>query len=240
MTRILLLTIVLSTALTSSRLTAQMFSVGDSPQRVSNSNSFFRVGYGPVVFNYTGDASDPFGTTLLEVDASALNINLETPGVSLSLTLANKLTGLDEKTLFDFGFILSNNFTFIRGQKISAGVPIKLYSSLTNANNDRAQENFNQVNFALGGGGFINLRFAEKISFTNELTPGYGFSNSSGGFFGGSMFFVTGKSRLNFLNLIGRRTLSIGYDYNFRSFDIDEELYDFDYTSHQITIGISL
>lgn len=241
MKRILLLTIVsFSFLLPSESALAQMFSVGDSPQQRTIANSFIRFGVGPASFDFMGGNGNAFGSSLLEFDNTVFFANLETPGVNLSLTLGNKITGFDQKNYFDLGFTLSNKFSLIGKKNIVVGIPIQLYSSITNVNNDRSEENFNQVNFAIGGGGFLNFKLGNRISFTNELVPGYGFSNSSGGFFGGSLFYVTGKSRLNFNNLIGSRTISFGYDYNYRSFDIDGELYDFNLKSHLITIGISL
>lgn len=219
---------------------AQMFSVGEATRQRTIATSFIRIGAGPSSFIYKGNNTNPSGSTLLEFDHNTLFVNLETPGVNLSLTLGNKISGFDEKNFFDLGFTLSNKFAIIRQKLITAGVPIQLYSSISNINADATEEGFNQVNFAFGGGGFINFKLGERISFTNELTPGYGFSNSSGGFFGGSLFYVTAKSRLNFNRLIAGRSISLGYDYNFRSFDIDGELYDFDLKSHLITIGFSL
>ncbi len=240
MTRILLLMIVFVLSIFSKPSSAQMFSVGATPQASSFPNSYLRIGLGPTIFNYVGTDMSTGGSRLLEFDNNSLFISADTPGATLSLLLGNKLVGLKEKSFFDLGFTLSNKFQLIRKPRINAGIPIQLYSSITNVNNDRSEENFNQVNFAVGAGGFLNLRFGKKLSFTNELTPGYGFSNSSGGFFGGSLFYLTGKSRLNFINLIGNKSLSIGYDLNYRSFDIDGELYDFDLKSHLITLGISL
>tara|TARA_R110000868_G_scaffold306734_1_gene568031 strand:- start:59701 stop:60426 length:726 start_codon:yes stop_codon:yes gene_type:complete len=241
MKRILMLMIVSASILFGSNsVSAQMFSVGNSPQQRSFPSSYFRIGMGPTNFEYKGNDINPLGSTLLEFDNNALFINMETPGTNLTLMLGNNITGLKDKSFFDLGFVLSNKFSIIRDQAFTIGIPIQLYSSITSINNDRAEENFNQVNFALGSGGFVNLKLGKKFTFTNELTPGYGFSNSSGGFFGGSLFFLTGKSRLNLINLIGGKSISIGYDYNYRSFDIDGELYDFDLKSHLLTIGFSL
>lgn len=241
MKRILLLTIVLSSfILLPKAVFSQMFSVGDAQQQQSFPNSFLRIGTGPATFDYMGNDLSPFGSTLLEFDSNALFVNFETPGLNLALLLANNITGLEEKNYFDLGFTLTNKFALIRRPFITVGLPIQLYSSVTNINNDRAQENFNQVNFGFGGGGFLNLKLGKRITLNNELIPGYGFSNSNGGFFGGSVFYVTGKSRLTFVNLLGRRSVSLGYDFNYRSFDIDGELYDFELKSNLLTIGISL
>lgn len=223
----------------SQKLFAQMFSVGESQRRVSQPSSYLRIGFAPTQFKYVGNETVQGMPELLEINDNAFHANLETPGISLTLILANKLTGIKDKSFMDLGFTLTNNFPIVRRSILSLGVPLQLYSSITNSNNDQSQENFNQVNFAIGGGGFANLRISERLTLTNNFVPGYGFSNSSGGFFGGSMFYMKGKSRINFIDVFAGRSLSIGYDFNFRSFDIDQDLYDYELTSHLITIGIS-
>lgn len=217
-----------------------MFSVGESNRQVQASNSYLRLGLAPFTFDFQGNRLENPNSTTLELDNTAFYVAFETPGVILNLMLANKLTGLEDQSLFDLAFTLTNRFAFIRGRSVQAGVPIQLYSSITGVNSDRSNENFNQANFAVGAGAFIGFRFSNKIIFSNEFIPGYGFSNSNGGFIGGSMYYLRGKSRLNFINIFAGRSLSIGYDFNYRSFDIEDEIYDFDFTSHLITLGISL
>ncbi len=218
---------------------AQMFSVGESSGPATISNSYLKIGLAPTAFDYDGESNDP-GTSLLELENNAFFIGFESPGVELNLTLANQLSGLENKSFFDLNFTLSNRFYLINKRNVRAGIPLQLHSSITSVNNNQIEENFNQANFAIGGGGFLNIRIGEKLTFNNEATPGYGFSNSSGGFLGGSMYYLKTKSRLTFIGLIGGRSIGLGYDYNFRSFDIDDDFYDFDLTSHTITLAISL
>ena len=219
---------------------AQMFSVGETRGPAPISSSYFRIGITPLQFEFMGGQDIDPDTPLLELENTGIYIGFESPGVELGLTMANKLTGMDDQNLFDLSFILSNRFYLISSRSLRAGIPIQLHSSITNVNNNRVEENFSQTNFAVGGGGFLTFRFAEKVLFSNEVTPGYGFSNSSGGFFGGSMFYIKTKSRLTFLGVLRGRSVSMGYDFNFKSFDIDDDFYDFDLTSHSITLAISL
>ncbi len=219
---------------------AQMFSVGESNWRPQASSSYIRAGIGPAMFVYTGDPRFNPNASAPEFDNLALKVTLESPNIVLAFTLANNLTGLKANSLFDVEFTLSNKFTFVRGNSVQLGVPFQLYTSLISVVNERQFENFNQYNFAVGTGAFLNLRISDRITFGNEFNPGYGFSSSSSGFFGGGMLYMRGTSRLNFINLLWGRSLSIGYDFNYRSFDIEDEIYDFDFTSHLITLGISL
>ncbi len=216
-----------------------MFSVGNVSGPTPIPNSYIRIGFAPSEFSFQGNRVANPNSVSLESSHTALAINLDSPSLNLNLLLANSITGLDDQSFLDLGLSLSNRFAILRGARLSAGIPIQLSSILTTANSDRNQENFNQGSFAIGGGAFTNLRFGRKASVSSEFLPSYGFSNSSGGFFGGSVFMLNGKARVNIHDVIWSRSISFGYDFIYRSFDIDDDLFDFDLTSHQITLGIS-
>lgn len=216
-----------------------MFSVGDVTRAVPIPSSYLRIGLAPTEFVFQGNPLTNPNSTELELSSTALAINLDTPSLNLNLLLANSVTGLDDQSLLDLGLTLSNRFPLIRRSRLSAGIPIQLSSILTTANSERNRENFNQGSFAIGGGAFTNISFGRKASILGEFIPSYGFSNSSGGFFGGSVFMLNGKARINIHNVIFSRSISFGYDFIHRSFDVDDDLFDFDLTSHQITLGIS-
>lgn len=216
-----------------------MFSVENTTRRSVFPSSYLRVGLAPSEFVYTGSETGPNGPESLELNNNLLFIGYEASGISFSAALGNKLSGIDEQTLIDIGLVLSNSFPIIRKPSFAFGIPLQLNTGLTIATSELYGERFSQTSFAIGAGGFFSLKLSDKIFFNNELVPGYGFSNSSGGFFGGSLYSVSGKSRLNIINLIGERSISLGYDFKFRSFDVDGESFDYDLTAHAITLGVS-
>ncbi len=216
-----------------------MFSVGDVTGPTPIPNSYLYIGFAPSEFTFQGNRAANPNSTDLELSSTALVLKLDTPSLNLNLLLANSITGLEDQSLLDLGLSLSNGFPVVRRSRLIVGIPIQLSSILTTANSERNQENFNQGSFAIGGGAFTNLRFGRKASIYGEFIPSYGFSNSSGGFFGGSLFMLNGSARVNIHNVIFSRSISFGYDYVYRSFDVDDDLFDFDLTSHQITLGIS-
>ncbi|RNC83067.1 MAG: hypothetical protein ED557_10130 [Balneola sp.] len=239
MKRYLALFFIASPLLFFTPLHAQMFSVGEVNRTTPIPNSYLRIGLAPTEFEFMGDRTANPNSVGLESSSTAFVLHLDTPSLNLNLLLANSITGLDDKSLLDLSLSLSNQFTLIRRPRISAGIPLQLSSVLTNANNDQDQENFNQGSFAIGAGAFTSLRFARRAGFVAEFIPSYGFSNSSGGFFGGSVFMMNGKAKFDIHNVIRGRSLSFGYDFMYRSFDVDDDFLDFDLTSHQITLGIS-
>ena len=232
--------LLLLTLLLPSISAAQMFSVEEAPQRLTPPTAYIRMGVSLADFVYTGPlivGENPEG---IELDRGVFYVALESAGLSLNLALGNNLTGLGDQGFLNLDLSFSNRFPIVRQPRAFIGIPLQLKTALSSASSDQNDENFYQTSFGAGAGLFMNFRLTEKIYWSNEFIPGYGFSSSSGGFVGGSIFFMTGKSRLNFVNLIGRRSVSFGYDYQLRSFDIDEDLFDYDLTMHVLTIGVSL
>ena len=224
----------------SATVPAQMFSVSERPQRLSFSNTFIRVGTSITDFTYVGNINTTGGSALLNVSDPILSIMLDGPGLNASAIIGNDLIGLNNQSFFDLNLEFSNGFPIVRQPRVQVGIPIQLLTGITTSNSDELTDRFSQTNIAAGIGGFINFAFTRRVRFETQGITGYGFSNSSGGFFGGNIFYIQGEARLNILNFIGNRALSIGYDYNFKSFDVDDDIYDFELNAHQITLGVSL
>jgi hypothetical protein len=221
-------------------LSAQMFTVQEETGPVRVPDSFIRAGVSPSNFVYTGGETGVNSPTELQFTHPAAYVAFESAGLNVSFKLANQLVGLSNVRYMDIDLTLGNQLTFIRKRRFQAGIPVDLNTSFTNVDNDRVDEVFNQVNFAVGGGAFFKGRVGKRVSLSTEFTPGYGFSNSNGGFVGGTIFFLKGNARVNIARVFGNRGLSLGYDFDYRSFDIQDQSFDFDLTSHTLTIGVGL
>ncbi len=218
---------------------SQMFSIDDAPKRIEIPSTFLSIGVAPVSFDYAGQLVDP-QVKELEVDNMLLAVNLEYAGVQLFGRIGNRVSGLKDKSFLEIGLIMSNKFALIRGPRLFVGIPLQLHTSYTSSSSDTYPDSFNQSFFGGGGGGFIDYRFSRRVVLTNQFLPGYGFSGSDGGFFGGSAFYMNGKSQLTILDALFGKALNFGYEFNFKSFNIDGNVYDYDLTVHSITIGIGL
>lgn len=221
---------------------AQMFSVDSIEKKTTESHTYFRIGTGFNDFVYTGNPAAVAENQRLGFNHNSISFQLESAstGFELGLNVSNKVMGLKDNTYFNFSIYYTNALLFIREEYIHVGVPIRVGSELVTVTGDHSPDRFSQTAVSLGAGGYINIKLKDKVSFTNYFTPGYGFSSSSGGFFGGSMAYFAGKSRINFLNFFGNKNLSIGYDFRKFIFDLDKDKYDYDLKNHLITIGISL
>jgi hypothetical protein len=232
------LTIFLLFPLTAS---AQMFSVGDPEperQRFTGLNSVISVGWEFATFEFTG-SSLPIGERL-DFEDSVIRFRLDTPGLEISIGLGGRLTGMNENSLVNLNARLFNNLQLYRRENVIFFVPIQITTDLLRVSRNNIDSEFQQSSLSIGAGIGSALRLRNNIDFSINGTPNFGFSFSQGNLFGGSIFRFDGKAQFFFRNLIGRHSLSVGYHFDHRKYDIDGtngDLNDHDFTSHSITLG---
>lgn len=221
---------------------AQMFSVKSNSSKPISSDTYIRVGTGFNDFIFTGNpnANDVIDRLDFTHNSLSVYIESENDGFELGLNIANRLLGLKNRNLFDISFYYTNVFYLLNKDVVKLGFPVRGGTELINITSVEETDKFTQTGISIGGGAHVELKFNEYISFTNQFLPGYGFSTSSGGFFGGSMGYWMGRSRLNIANIFGERGISLGYDFKQFMFDIDGNKFDYDLTTHFLTLGISI
>lgn len=219
---------------------AQMFSVEKKERRSYSSNNYVRFGLAPSTFKYKGNEDALALTNPLNFDDLIATFAFESYGFDLRVSFGNSITGMKNQNFFSLEFEFMNNFRIIRNKTVSAGPAFGINTELTTVNKESTQNDFNQTSFGIGFGAFLDLTLTKKIKLQNSVTPGYGFSTSDGGLFGGSLESISTKSRLVFVQLLRNQNISLGYDYTFRSYDLDDDRFDYDLSSHLVTLGISL
>lgn len=225
----------------SSSLHAQMFSIGSAEERSGPPTTFLKIGYGLSSFNYNGSFSSPGDGGLEFENTGALFMGFSSPTFNLSISLGNRLTGFDDISYIKLAIDYSNRASLIRRPSFSLNLPLIFRSGLyTVGETNNLTEDFSQVTLSLYPGLETQNRLGSRITFSNQGTAGYGFSTSNGGFFGGSVRGLSFESKLNITRFIGSRTLSIGYNFNLRDFDIDGSSFDYDLKGHTLSIGVSL
>ena len=224
-----------------SALFAQMFSVGGASQPKQNaSSSFLRVGYNPVEFTYKGNPGNVLQQNRLDFESPAFYIGLDSPGVGASLSFINKLTGSENERYLNLSIDYINKISFVNSRSFQLGVPLGLMFNLVSVQNEEQNNDFSQSVFGFGLGAFSSFIISEKFVISIEGLPSYGFSTLSGGIFGGSNKSLNASARLDILNILPGRSLSLGYDYKYSSYDLDDNDFDYDLTHHLITLGVSL
>lgn len=220
---------------------AQMFSVGDNgPTRFNPYSPYIRAGFSSIDFTFEGNEENLLRNRRYDFAGEGLFLALESNGLNLDITMANKLTGQDDQSFFQMGLQFNNPFMLIRKKAFSFGIPLQIATQLTNVRQDNTNDEFAQTDLSAGLGALLQLRAGEVFGITTQAIPSYGFSSSSGGFFGGSVTGLNGKLRLNFYKLLFGRNISLGFDYKSNSYDIDGEELDYDLEKLSFTLGVSL
>lgn len=222
---------------------AQMFSVGGEPGRIDIPTTGIYLGWEPVDFEYQGgDLALPVNEGRFAFSGSLVRLRLETPALQFFLATGGKLTGIDDVSYFDAGVQAGYRFSIVSSKKFTVQIPFQLVSSLTSVNTDESITNatqFRQGALAAGLGGFIGVRPTERVRVQAGFVPHYGFSFATGGTFGGSLVKLDGKLRLFLDRVFGDTGLSLGYNYKFNRFNVDENEFDYDLRSHSILIGVT-
>lgn len=221
--------------------TAQMFSV-DSPDRTYQMpGSAIYLGVEPASFEYHGE-SQLSQDNRFEFNGTLIRLRFESRGINVFMGTGGSLTGIEDNSYFDAGIKANYGLPVVRGQNFGIQVPVQFISSLTTVTNKNIIGNetaFRQGALIGGAGLFIFGRPSDRFRIEASAIPSYGFSFATGGTFGGSLATVEGQLRLFLDRLFDDIGISVGYDYNFRRFDIDGDQFDYDFGSHGILVGIT-
>lgn len=227
-------------------LRAQMFSVGDSGMRFNTPQSEFYGGLEPMDVNYRGgsDITPAQGARAFNFEGPIIRVGYESPGLDLSLGSGGSITGIDEASYFDIGGNIDFGLNLYRGRYLSLQLPLRVASRYTNITSNRSfmQPGVTRFRFGsltAGAGARVVGRPAKDFRIEAGAVPSYGFSFASGGFFGGSLGTVDAYGRLYFDRLFGDFGISLGYQYDFRNYNVDEDVYDYRLTGHSLELGIT-
>lgn len=226
-----------------SQLQAQMFSVGEQGPRFNVPQSEFYLGLEPMEVTYEGSSMEQ-GAGAFEFEGSVIRLGYESSAVNFFLGSGGSITGIDEASYFDTGGNIDFGLSIYRSKKLTLQVPLRIASRYTNITNSRPFQfpTLNRFRFGsltAGAGIRVMARPLSSFRFKAGAVPSYGFAFASDGFFGGSMGAVAAHGRLYFDRLFGDIGLTVGYRYDLRNYDIDEDLYDYRVNGHILEVGIT-
>lgn len=223
---------------TPSSVQAQMFSIGDTEDRAVRAPGFysmFGISLDFADFSFEGSgltARDRLGFT-----DNVLNFKFEVPGVDINIGLGGSATGMSDNSYVNLRGLLYNNFNIVRSSSFRIGIPLQISTDFTRVNGDITDFEFEQTSFSIGSGISSAIRLNDKLQLTGRFTPNVGFSASRGAFFGGTLYSMQGILRFVIDDFFGNNGLAIGYDFDFRDYDVDDDRFDNRYIGHGITIG---
>lgn len=217
-----------------------MFSVEDSPARQFGiPTSSLSAGWELANFDYRGDP-DQAGVNRYDFSSmSMFRFHFENPGINLYLGLGGSLTGSSDQNYLNIGALLYNDFILLRDEDYRFTLPLQINTDLVRTRQDLNTQQFQQTAFQIGAGLGYWHRLTERLHADARIVPNIGFSNSQGSFVGGSVFTFDGKLRVHILRLLGNQSLVAGYDFRFRSYNIDAEIFNYDLLGHTLSLGIA-
>ena len=227
--------------LTSTSVNAQMFSI-DTAEQTQSRPAMFRTtaGVGLSFASFTFQGDDSYESDL-EFNNNLININFSTPGLDLFTTFGGGISGMENTSYLNVGARISNHFLLQRSENFLLTIPIQLSSDLTQVTSSVSDQDFRQSTLVAGTGLSSLARFTERLSLQVKATPNYGFSFAQGSLFGGSVFRMDGRAMLTIDRIFCRNALSVGYDFDYKSYNIDTDMSrdDYKFTSHTIVLGFT-
>lgn len=224
---------------------AQMFSVGDQGPRFNTPQTEFYAGLEPINVTYKGGNDAPtMQSNAFEMEGPIIRVGYNSPGVDLFLGTGGKISGIDEASYFDVGGNIDFGLNLLRKKALTLQLPVRIASRYTNITNDRTLRSPTLNRFRFGSltagiGARILGRPQPNLRLEAGAVPSYGFSFASQGFTGGSMGSVAAFGRVYADHLFGDVGLSIGYKYDLRNYDVEENVYDYKMNGHSIEMGIT-
>lgn len=219
---------------------AQMFSVGDPEPRETRSIGYYTlagISWEIAEMEFTGE--NLAAQDRANFSSNILRLRLENPGLHISAGFGGRITGMNETSYVNLNAMLFNDTAIIRSPRFILSIPFQIITDLKRAQRNESSTEFQQSSLIFGTGISSRIRLADRVDFSARITPNYGFSFSQGALFGGNLFRTNGKTRLFFNEIIGNNSLTVGYDFDYRNYDIEGGENDYRYTSHAITVGIA-
>ena len=228
---------------TSTVVRAQMFSVEEETDaELNRPHSEAYIGFEPTKITYEG-SEDAENAALYEYNAPVLRAGYSGQTLNLFMGVGGSITGSDDVAYFDVGGNINYRLPLYTSSKVMFAVPIRISSRLVNITTDQTASTLDRFRFGslLAGAGLnANIRASSNIRVNLGAVPSYGFTFASGGFFGGGLGTVALNGRLFFDRLLSSNMgLSVGYKYDLRKYNIDDERFDYRMQGHSIQLGIT-
>lgn len=236
------LTLLILTFGTAGHIQAQMFSVGDEGPRFNTPLSEVYTGYEMLSSTYEGGSVERLGEGVFAYEGPVLRLGYNSRGFDFFMGAGGVITGVNDNAYFDIGGNIDFGIPLYRSEKLTVNLPFRIASRYTNITHDERIPGIHRFQFGsltVGAGANIMARLLQNVRIEAGAIPNYGFAFSSGGFFGGSLGVIAAQGRLYFDRLFEDVGLSLGYRYDLRNYDIDEDIYDYKIKGHSIKLGIT-
>ncbi|MGF1669369.1 MAG: hypothetical protein ACFCU6_02895 [Balneolaceae bacterium] len=215
-----------------------MFSIGQVEERGARPPGFFSMlGVSLDFADFSFRGSGLAERDRLDFNDNILNFKFENPGIDINIGLGGSATGMSNNSYVNLRGLLYNDFVLHRSSGFRFAIPLQISTDFTRINRDITDFEFEQTSFSIGSGFNSAVRLTDRFQLTGRFTPNVGFSAARGTFFGGTLYSMQGRLRFVVDNFFGNNGLAIGYDFDFRDYDVDDDRFDNRFVGHGVTIG---
>lgn len=226
-------------------LVAQMFSVEEPERRTRPATSSFTLGLGFIETDFRPDADEH--DAVYNISDPVFRAYLELPGIEAYAGyrggLGNSDEGGDTLSYLNFGANVSGRLPLAESRSVGVALPVRLSTDFTRIRSTEGglseSDEFRQSLIAVGIGAGFYYRMSSNIRFRAESVPQIGFTVSSLGTDSGQVTKLNARARLHIDHVFGSIGMAFGYNYSWRRYSGIEERFEYDISSHNVSVGIT-
>lgn len=220
-----------------------MFSIKSKMNRLEIPGVAIYAGLDFTDFQYVGPRglNPPPNAGAYAFNAPVIRLRAETNAIELYMAAGGKITGFSPQSYFDAGVNAGYALTLIDRPNFLISVPFQIGTGITTVTNSNlfSGTQFQQGHAFFRLGGYVHVRLNREIRLLARALPGTGITFSQGGNLGGNIQSLKGEARVFWDRVFGDIGLSMGYDYNYREYDITDPLFDYKLNSHGVLVGVT-
>lgn len=220
---------------------AQMFSVRSQGHYRSTPSVNIYLGYQPAKFYYKPSGSGTKGLVDYGFTGPIYRLQLELSSIDLYVANGWSLGSKKSLNYFNIGAHIQGYLRAIHTPIFSLQFPVRLQTDYIQVQSKQSTSNDNMQESAgtIGVGPMITLRLGNLARFSSNVLLNYGFSVRSMGTSSGTLYDLINSNRFYFDNLFSNVGLSVGFDYDFRRYNMSGIQYDYAFRGYSFLIGVS-
>ncbi len=220
---------------------AQMFSVEEPERRSRPATSSFTAGLDFMTMSLRESENLP--DEIYDFSDPIYRMRLELPGIEVYGGFRNRIGAADTLNYINLGANISGSLPLIRNRKFGAGLPLWLSTDyarvMGTSGMQRESRHFRQSAASIGLGAGFYYNPLQNVRIRAELVPQIGFTVSSIGSDSGQLASLNGRAKAHFDHLVGRFGLVLSYNYTWRRYSGSDESIRYDFSGHNVGLGVS-
>lgn len=220
---------------------AQMFSVRSPDNNKSIPSVNIYLGYQPAKFYFKPNGSGTNPLVKYGFTGPIYRLQLELSSIDLYIANGWNLGNSNSLNYFNIGAHVQGYLRVLHTTHFMLQFPVRLQTDYIQVQSKQTTniENMQESAGTIGIGPMILLRLGDLARFSSSMMLNYGFSVRSMGTSSGTLYDLVNSNRLYFDNLFNNIGLSLGFDYNFRRYNMSGIQYDYALRGYSFLIGVT-